>query len=76
MNQTYFEWYEYGVNVERVPIATCTLINQRCSEYEWNFNVVDSLVFKVSEVLMSSKKRFIAKMQKLPPLLHFHNERK
>ena len=28
LNQTYFEWYEFDVNVALI------LMNQRCSEYE------------------------------------------
>ena len=27
MNQTYFEWYEFDVNVLRMLIAICVLIN-------------------------------------------------
>ena len=34
MNQTYFEWYEFDVNVVRVYSLQPVLVNQRCSEYE------------------------------------------
>ena len=36
MNQTYFEWYEFDVNVVSIIlIATCTYKSTCCSEYEW-----------------------------------------
>ena len=33
MNQTYFEWYEFDVNVVLYSLQL-VLTNQRCSEYE------------------------------------------
>ena len=35
MNQTYFEWYEFDVNVLLILIVLI-LINQHCTEYEFN----------------------------------------
>ena len=46
MNQTYFEWYEFDVNVARILIATCNLeINVVWSmndSEQLNFNIVVS----------------------------------
>ena len=53
MNQIYFEWYEFDVNVVRILIAIVGLINQCCNEYEWITSIVDSLILKISWVLMS-----------------------
>ena len=51
MNQTYFEWYEFDVNVVCILIATCTYkskLYMRKNESElFNFNTVDSLIFKI-----------------------------
>ena len=35
MNQTYFEWYEFDVELAIILHCITVLINQRCSEYGW-----------------------------------------
>ena len=53
INQTYFKWYEFEVNVVRKLIATCTykiniVVGINASEFIVNFNIVDSIIFKIS----------------------------
>ena len=67
LNQTYFKWYEFDVNV-----ATCTYASNECSDYEWyqrtylNFNIVDSQS-KFHEYLWVATKRFTADLLYGPP---------
>ena len=53
MNQTYFEWYEFDGNVACILIAACTYK----SMLQLNFNIVDSLIFKIACAPMSSEKK-------------------
>ena len=49
MNPTYVEWYEFEVNVVRLPIATSTYKCMRMNQSpQLNFNIVDLYVFKIS----------------------------
>ena len=60
MNQTYFEWYEFDINVVLMLIATYTYKSMLnwvlMNKSSWYFNTVDSLILKITWVLMSSEK--------------------
>ena len=58
MNKIYFDCYEFDVSV--LLIQQPVLLNQFWIDYEWirvdEFNTVDSLIIKITWVLMSSEK--------------------
>ena len=65
MNQTYFKWYKFDV---KVVIATWTY--QSCIESTNESRIiVDSFIFKISLVFMSSEKKIRSSFRKITILL-------
>ena len=64
MNQTYFEYYEFDVNVVLILIATCTYKSMlywvRMNQNSWISILLTHSCWKLHEYLWEAKKRFIA----------------